>query len=78
MMAFRFSIQNLFFMAAACSGQGGGGREEASYHLLLKLSTAVLQGVRPLLQVPQLAVPLQHVLHVLVHDPYHLVHLQVN
>lgn len=44
-------------------------------HLLLKLRASVLQRVRPLLEVPELAVPLQHVLHVLVHDPDHLVHL---
>ena len=43
--------------------------------LLLKLSTPILQSISSLLQVSQLPVPLQHILHVLVHDPDHLVHL---
>ena len=43
--------------------------------LLLELSTAVLEGISPLLQVPQLPVPLQDILHVGVHDPDDLLDL---
>merc|ERR1719203_697127 len=43
--------------------------------LLLKLSAAVLKGISSLLQVSQLPVPLQDVLHVGVHDPDDLLDL---
>ena len=45
--------------------------------LLFKLCTSILQGISSLLKVPELPVPLQHVLHVRVHDPDHLVHLRL-
>ncbi len=45
--------------------------------LLLKLSTAILKSIRSLLQVPKLPVPLQDILHILVHDADNLVHLKI-
>ena len=45
--------------------------------LLFKLCTSILQSISSLLKVPELPVPLQHVLHVRVHDPDHLVHLRL-
>ena len=44
-------------------------------HLFLELRTTILQRVCALLQVAELTVALQHVLHVLMHDADHLVDL---
>ena len=48
---------------------------KCSVDLFFKLGASILQSISSFLQVAKLPVPLQHVLHVLVHDPDDLVHL---
>ena len=55
----------------------GVKRSQAEINLGLKLVSPLLKVVGPLVELGELAVPLQHLLHVNAHDVHHLADLRL-